>query len=698
MSLFRSTANQKGFAPVLLLVAALALVSFFALSTLLPFKDKMMSQLYPKDSSHAAGAGFVTRSGTKFMLDGKEFRFIGFNLFDAANTYFPEQGLQGYSCPRDNGWWSNIYTEAKLDQEMAYVKQQTGANVLRFWAFQTYTKSGTDWSGIDKVIRVAKKNGMKIIPVLEDGPGYCTQPHGQAKWAYAGDTWYTDGYKLKMGNYAMTYPDYVRAIVTRYKDEPAIFSWMMMNEADTSRKLLPDGTTKIDGAGPSVLVNFAKDIGGIIKAIDSNHLVTLGTQSNGANGASGKDFVDVYGIPELDYTEVHDWGYWADINHNWSLGEQNALPGSIDNKTLPNPDSADCLKQYGAQIACSIANSLQKLNKPIIVGEGGTSTKRWSAAQRAALLDNKIKAFFDVGGAGYLVWQWNSVVDAEGFDVLMSTNDPLLPKLKIYSDQFAASVPVSSASINPTASPISTATPLASIAPSPSPVIPSPSAAGAINFLQNSSFETAGGTGQALFPSWWLEIKSGGAGSLSQDTSTKIAGNSSAKINITQTDDWWKLQLYQQISNLTPGKKYNLQFSAKASVNRTVPIVFQQNAAPNAIYMQQDFNLTTAWRQYNVTYTPSVGNNTIFVFNLGTAVGTVWLDGVSLTEADTSPLAGDIVVNGKVDIFDYNKLLSDFGKTGTELVSDIYKAGSSLNKVDIFDFNLLLTNFGKTTS
>lgn len=57
---------------------------------------------------------------------------------------------------------------------------------------------------------------------------------------------------------------------------------------------------------------------------------------------------------------------------------------------------------------------------------------------------------------------------------------------------------------------------------------------------------------------------------------------------------------------------------------------------------------------------------------------------------------GDIVAPiGTVDIFDYNQLLTDFGKTGTNLISDIEKSGASLNKVDIFDYNLLLTNFGR---
>jgi hypothetical protein len=52
---------------------------------------------------------------------------------------------------------------------------------------------------------------------------------------------------------------------------------------------------------------------------------------------------------------------------------------------------------------------------------------------------------------------------------------------------------------------------------------------------------------------------------------------------------------------------------------------------------------------------------------------------------------GDIDGNGKVDIFDYNSLLSNFGKTGTNIPGDYDKNG----KVDIFDFNYLLTNFGK---
>lgn len=59
--------------------------------------------------------------------------------------------------------------------------------------------------------------------------------------------------------------------------------------------------------------------------------------------------------------------------------------------------------------------------------------------------------------------------------------------------------------------------------------------------------------------------------------------------------------------------------------------------------------------------------------------------------ASSTMKIGDINSDGKVDIFDFNRLLSDFGKTGENLPSDLDRN----KKVDIFDFNILLKNFGK---
>lgn len=46
--------NQKGVAPVFVLIAGFGLVAFFLLSSSAPFKDKLFAQLFPKPVSQAA--------------------------------------------------------------------------------------------------------------------------------------------------------------------------------------------------------------------------------------------------------------------------------------------------------------------------------------------------------------------------------------------------------------------------------------------------------------------------------------------------------------------------------------------------------------------------------------------------------------------------------------------------------------------
>ncbi len=54
-------------------------------------------------------------------------------------------------------------------------------------------------------------------------------------------------------------------------------------------------------------------------------------------------------------------------------------------------------------------------------------------------------------------------------------------------------------------------------------------------------------------------------------------------------------------------------------------------------------------------------------------------------------LLGDIDCDGRIGIFDYNILITNFGKTGTSIQGDLDKNGI----VGIFDYNILIGNFGK---
>lgn len=449
--------NQLPFLSGLLLLAIVAIT----IASIFLFKN--ISTTDNRSQAAALQESFVTRQGSQFYLANQEFKFVGFNLFDAMGS-----GNSPYSCLQTNGWWTK-FSDEEIDTAMKTMKVETGATVLRFWAFQKYTKDGSDFSGLDKVIRLAKQNGFKVMPVLEDGPGYCTEPGGggnnrQEKWKYNNDTWYTEGYKVPNAPYKLSYRDYVQKIVAQYRNEPAIFGWMLMNEADTSKRI-----TTADGKQQSALVPFTQDMASLVKKIDPNHLVTVGTQSNGASGATGQDFIDVYSLENVDYAEAHDWGYWGNDNEAIPGGNKNA-DGSM---SLPNPLSADCLKTYQAKIGCSMAQAELVVKKPFVMGEVGIAAKDVaSRAKRAQLIDAKMKAFFENGGDGYLYWQWNKVLDSQQYDVLPATNDPLLAAMKKYAglSLAAVSTPLPSSSIVPTSVPTALPTVLPTSKPTATPV------------------------------------------------------------------------------------------------------------------------------------------------------------------------------------------------------------------------------------
>jgi len=64
--------------------------------------------------------------------------------------------------------------------------------------------------------------------------------------------------------------------------------------------------------------------------------------------------------------------------------------------------------------------------------------------------------------------------------------------------------------------------------------------------------------------------------------------------------------------------------------------------------------------------------------------------GGGVFQPSTVDKKGDANSDNKVDIFDFNTLMINWGKTGSNL-NDF----NSDNKVDIFDFNLLMVNWGK---
>ena len=355
----------------------------------------------------------MERDGRQFTVDGKPFRFVGFNLYDAAAS-------DRYSCRPA----SRIPPE-DLEDHFRWLHDEAGVTVVRFWAYQTYTDGGRDYSAIDRVVAAARATGIRLIPVLEDGPGDCSTGEPGVPLAEAdGGNWFSQGYREPYGSARISYRDYVRAITEHYRDEPVVMAWMLVNEAETSAR---------DEQGRSVLVSFAGDVAGLVHSVDRNHLVTLGTQGNGAPGASGPDFLAVYNQTDLDFVEVHDWA-----RHGaGSDSDTDALPGAGPDGSLPAVDSSTCTSST-APVACSFAIAAQ-IGKPLVVGEVGiTATDAASRGRRAELVRAKAQAAFDAGASGYLVWHYGTG-PTDGYDVVRSQGDLLFDVMRRLGSEVSGS-------------------------------------------------------------------------------------------------------------------------------------------------------------------------------------------------------------------------------------------------------------------
>ncbi len=239
----------------------------------------------PTAAAAAAKPGFVTRSGAKLMLDGREYRAIGVNMPHLSQAYM--------------GTWFHIAEKYGTPQEarqavIAGVEDAAKNNLafIRFFAHPGYPRDQAMlydkdperyWALMDEVFALCRSRGLKLVPSLQTIPG---------PYAYMGET----GRAIldpKSKTYAWVHR-YVEQFVTRYKDDPTVLMWELVNEgmlaADVEmqeRSLLPKGVyppgfePRVDGTNDDSLsfdqyLSLYRAQTTLIKSLDPNHLVTSG--------------------------------------------------------------------------------------------------------------------------------------------------------------------------------------------------------------------------------------------------------------------------------------------------------------------------------------------------------------------------------------------------------------------------------------
>ncbi|THH28077.1 hypothetical protein EUX98_g6126 [Antrodiella citrinella] len=216
--------------------------------------------------------------------------------------------------------------------------KQAGVKVLRTWGFNAINGSelaGALQSGLtyyqglqrlDNVIKTAEKYDIKVLLAFTNNwVGYGGMEL-YINWIAGSnnthDVFYTDprivaSYR-KFSASLLSYSwklipnscseKYVRTIVERYKDSPAIFAWELMNEARCLGDL-PAGPACV--AGTNLLPQWYKAQSDFVRSLDPYHMITT--------GGEGHFF---WADPEtywLDGTLVSDYNFNGDAGENFDL-------------------------------------------------------------------------------------------------------------------------------------------------------------------------------------------------------------------------------------------------------------------------------------------------------------------------------------------------------------------------------------------
>jgi len=263
----------------------------------------------------STGGEFVVAEDAKFLLAGQPYYFVGTNFWQGMNL-----AVDG---PEGN--------RALLVKELDRLKK-LGITNLRVMASSegpntepyrmtpalmtspgVYDESVLD--GLDYLLAQMGRRGLKAVMVLNN---YWYWSGGMPQYVSWRDktkipsTSDWNNYNTYTARFYYCqecqswYRDHIRMLIERvnpytgkaYRDDPAVFSWELGNEPR------------------NYPLDWVYDTAAYIKSLDSNHMVTTG--SEGALPDGTQNFLSTHSSPDIDYATIHiwpqNWGWYDPVN------------------------------------------------------------------------------------------------------------------------------------------------------------------------------------------------------------------------------------------------------------------------------------------------------------------------------------------------------------------------------------------------
>ena len=240
--------------------------------------------------------------------------------------------------------------------------------------------------------------GKAVVPAIDGWPAYME---------YVKQFQQSDSAKVLFANY-------VKDIVTRtnrynqikYVDDPTLMSWQIGNEPRA-----------FSDENKEPFAQWMADVAALIKSLDSNHMVSSG--SEGAAGCEGDIalYERVHADPNIDYLNIHIWPY------NWGWVKADSLKELL-------PRAKENTKKY-INDHMVVA---QKYKKPVVLEEFGFPRDgfRFSKSTSTEVRDEYYQCVFDLirqdrenGGlfAGCNFWAWGGFAEQNSDHIYWEKGD-----------------------------------------------------------------------------------------------------------------------------------------------------------------------------------------------------------------------------------------------------------------------------------
>lgn len=336
---------------------------------------------------------FVTVENGDFMLDGEPFRYAGTNAYYLPNYQKLDEGVVNRAMDAfEEAGVSVVRMWAFYDgYDCGYSRQDASENVIQT-APGKYSEEALE--DLDQVIAAGKERGIKFVLAFinywDELGGICQYN----TWAGAENPSTNMDFFINNDETQQMFKDYMEMLMNRtnsetgvaYKDEPAIFSWEIMNEG------------RLKGGDPAELRDWYREMAKFIKSIDSNHLVSTGeegfdegtpeeytsedyTNTYALRAQEGTSYVMNTAIPEIDYGTAHwypsEFGFGSTVNEDM-LTAQKAWIGDH------------------AKIA-------EDLGKPFVMGEYGYPG--WGDERVSTIYNDFYSYAEEIQLDGSLIWQ-----------------------------------------------------------------------------------------------------------------------------------------------------------------------------------------------------------------------------------------------------------------------------------------------------